>query len=151
MCGIALMASESLGRGSIAGDFVALLIAFSYAAAIVTMRRYHEIRMAPAACWGAAIATVASLPLAIPLSVSAHDLPLLIFFGVGQLGLGMALFVTGVGLIPAAHSALIGMIEPVLGTIWVWLAFGERPASTALIGGTIVMVSIAGNTLVRLR
>ncbi len=107
--------------------------------------------MAPAACWGAIIAILASLPFASPLTVTGHDLPILVLFGAGQLGGGLALFVTGVAMIPAAHSALLGMIEAVLGTLWVWLFFGEAPSALVLAGGALVLGSIAVNTAFGLR
>jgi len=151
MGGIALMVSDQQARGSITGDFFAFLIAISFAAVIVITRRYREIRMTPAACSGAAIAMLGSIPFAAPFSVTAHDLPLLFLFGAGQLGAGMALFVTGARLIPAAHSALLGMLEPILGPIWVWLVLGEKPAEGVLIGGTIVITSVLAKTLLDIR
>ena len=151
ICGIALMVSGSDEGGSLIGDFFALLIAVTYAGAIVTSRRYQEVSMLPAACLGAAIAMAVAFVFAAPLSVTAHDLPILFLFGAGQLGSGLALFVTGVRLIPAAHSALLAMLEPILGPIWVWLALGEKPAATVLIGGTIVILSVAAKTLTDLR
>ena len=147
MGGITLMVSDSYGSGSALGDVFAFLIPVSFAGVIVITRRYREIRMTPAACAGAAIAMLASLAYAAPFSVTVHDLPLLVLFGAGQLGAGMALFVTGARLIPAAHTALLGMLEPILGPIWVWLALGERPSQAVLVGGTIVIASILAKTL----
>ncbi len=151
MIGIGIMVSGSMESGSLIGDFFALLIAISYAGAIVISRRHHSIGMAPAACLGVGIAFVISAFLAAPLSVTAHDLPVIFLFGAGQLGVGMALFVVGVRLIPAAHSALLAMIEPILGPIWVWLVLSERPSTTVLIGGAIVIASVAAKTLFDLR
>ena len=70
-----------------------------------------------------------SFPLAAPLSVNGHDFALLAFFGAGQLGVGLILLVTGARLIPAAQSALLGMLEPILGPAWVWILLGERPST----------------------
>ena len=152
MAGIVIMVSAELGgEGSLLGDAVAFLIALSYAAAIVTTRKYPHIRMTPAACTGAAIGMVAALPFAAPFSVGSHDFALLVLFGAGQLGVALALFVTGARLIPAAMSALLSMIEPILGPVWVWLAFGERPADTTLVGGAIVILSVAANTVLDAR
>ena len=149
--GMVIMVSGTESSGSLLGDFFALLMAVSYAGAIVTSRRYPQIGMMSAACLGAGCAMVLSIPFADPLSVSAHDLPIMLIFGAGQLGGAMALFVTGVRLIPAALSALLAMIEPILGPVWVWLALGERPAATVLIGGAIVIVSVAVKTVLDAR
>lgn len=151
MVGIALMVSGSQEAGSLLGDFFAGLIAVSYAGAIVISRRNHQIHMLPASCLGVGIAFLVALPFATPLSVTAHDLPVIFLFGAGQLGIGLALFVTGVRLIPASHSALLAMLEPILGPVWVWLALGEQPAATVIAGGAIVIVSILVKTLLDLR
>jgi drug/metabolite transporter (DMT)-like permease len=151
MAGIAIMVSGSEASGSLLGDFFAALIGISYAAAIVISRRYEGTRMMPAACLGTAMATVFALLFATPLAVTVNALPLLFLFGAGQLGLGLALFVTGVRLIPASHSALLAMLEPVLGPVWVWLVLSERPATTVLVGGTIVIASIIVKTVADVR
>jgi drug/metabolite transporter (DMT)-like permease len=47
--------------------------------------------------------------------------------------------------IPASPAALLGLLELVLGPIWVWIAYGERPADLTLFGGVIVIGSAAAN------
>ncbi len=149
--GIAIMVSDAEGGGAFLGNLVALLIAFSIAGAIVVTRRHHEVRMTPAACTGTAIAMVLSAPLAAPMAVPVADIPLLVAFGAGQLGLGLALFVSGARLVPAAATALIGTLEPILGPVWVWVFLGERPTGPALVGGGIVLASVVAKTLIDLR
>ncbi|MGF1626782.1 MAG: DMT family transporter [Alphaproteobacteria bacterium] len=150
MGGIALMVSGSQGEGSLLGSGFALLSTLGYSAAVVTTRRHPQIRMTPAVCTGAAMAALVALPFASPAAVTMHDAPLLLLFGAGQLGLGMAVFVTGARLIPAAHSALTGMLETILGPLWVWLALAEQPGPLVLVGGAIVITSVLANTLVSL-
>ena len=76
------------------------------------------------------------------LQVGPADAALLFVFGALNLGLGMALFVSGVRLLPAAIGALIGTVEPVLGPIWVWLVHGEVPGERTLIGGAVVVLAL---------
>jgi drug/metabolite transporter (DMT)-like permease len=151
MGGFALMVCDSLDSWSFAGDLFALVIAISYATSVVLTRRYHLIGMVPAACWGTIIATLVALPMASPLAITAHDLPILLLFGMGQLGIGLALFAVGASMIPASNTALLGMIEAVLGTLWTWLMFGERPVAFALAGGCIILASIAANAFFGLK
>ena len=65
-------------------------------------------------------------------AVTPAELALLAGFGALSFGLGLALFVTGARLLPAATAALIGVAETVLGPLWVWLAWGETPAARTL-------------------
>jgi drug/metabolite transporter (DMT)-like permease len=145
--GIALMVSDSYARGSFAGDLAALGIAVAQAIAVVTMRRHRDIPMMPAMLVATSLATLIALPLAGTLAVSLHDLALLIFFGAGQLGLGLAMFSVGAPLVPAAQAALLNVLEPIFGPIWVWLALGERPSDAAILGGLIVLVALGVHTL----
>lgn len=66
----------------------------------------------------------------------------LAIFGAGQIGLGLILLTIGARLIPAAQVALISLLEVVLGPLWVWLAVGERPGITTVIGGAIVVAAV---------
>jgi drug/metabolite transporter (DMT)-like permease len=71
---------------------------------------------------------------------------LLALFGIGQLGVGMLLFTAGARLIPVAEASLIGVLECVLGPLWVWLAIGERPGLFALIGGAVILGALVTHT-----
>lgn len=152
MGGIGLMMSADLTQShSLGGAVVALLVAISLAVAIVTTRRHPHIRMTPAVCTGTAMAFLVSAPLASPLSVNPHDFGLLMLFGAGQLSFVLILFVAGARLIPASQSALLGMLEPILGPVWVWLFLGEQPLATTVIGGGVVIASVLASTLASLR
>lgn len=148
LAGVALMVSDSIGETSLAGDLVAFLIALSLAVATVTIRKHRDVRMTPATCLGAAMAALVALPMAAPLSVTAGDFGLLVVFGAGQLGAGLALFATGARLAPAAEVALISVLEPILGPVWVWAVLGEHPGTMALIGGGIVLFALVVHTAV---
>jgi drug/metabolite transporter (DMT)-like permease len=139
------MVSNSYGRGAIVGDLLAIVMAASFAVATVLVRRYPEIQMAPAAALATALTFLISLPLADPLATTPRDLLLLAFFGVGQFGAGFLLFMAGARLIPAAESSLIGMLEIVLGPLWVWLVLNERPDAASLAGGALILAALLAN------
>jgi drug/metabolite transporter (DMT)-like permease len=145
--GVGLMVSDSIARGSVYGDLLALLIALAQAVAIVTVRRHKDVPMTPAMALAMLACTAIALTLAAPLAVSARDLALLALFGAGQLGVGLALFSLGAPLLPALQVALLGLLEPILAPVWVWMAFGEAPAASALWGGLIVLVSLVLHTI----
>lgn len=144
--GITLMVSDSYGHGSVIGDLAAFGIAVAQAIAVVTMRRHRDIKMMPAMLVATSLAALIALPLAGKLAVSAWDAVLLTFFGAGQLGLGLAMFSIGAPLIPAAQAALLNVVEPILGPLWVWLALGEQPSDSALLGGAIVLTALSVHT-----
>jgi drug/metabolite transporter (DMT)-like permease len=73
------------------------------------------------------------------------EFTLLFGFGAVSLGGGLALFVTGARLVPAALAALLGIAETVLGPVWVWLAFGETPGTRTLVGGSLGLAALLGH------
>jgi drug/metabolite transporter (DMT)-like permease len=141
------MVSGSWGHGALVGDLLAVAMAASFATATVLIRRHPDIPMAPAAALATAIAALVALPQADPLVAAPRDLALLALFGVGQFGVGFLLFTTGARLIPVARSALLGMLETVLGPLWVWLLLSEEPGAATLAGGALILVALLANTV----
>jgi drug/metabolite transporter (DMT)-like permease len=144
--GSLIMVSGSPARGTLAGDMLALLMATAFSVAAVTVRRHQGIRMTPAVCVAAVLFALFALPQARPGSAGPGDLALLLLFGAGQLGLGLALFTTGARLIPVAEATLIAVLESILGPLWVWLALGEHPGARSLLGGAVILAALAGHT-----
>lgn len=137
--GIFIMVWNSFGAvSSPIGNALALTIALCISLATVITRGYPGVHMTPAVALGMLVGLAVGIAKSSDLSVSLPDLGLLMLFGAFNLGLGMALFVTGARVIPAALAALISTLEPALGPVWVWLVFGEVPATHTLIGGAVV-------------
>lgn len=150
LAGAVVMVASSYRQGAVAGDLLAILMAGSFAVATVLVRRHPEIQMAPAAALATALTALVALPLAAPFETSPRDLLLLALFGAGQFGAGFLLFMAGARLIPAAQSSLIGMLEVVLGPLWVWLVLSERPGTASLVGGALILTALGANALVDL-
>lgn len=143
IAGISIMVSDSFHTTiSPVGNGLALLIAFSLAMATVLTRRYANVRMTPATCFGAVLAAAVAASLTSDFAVSGRDMGFLFAFGVVNLGLGLAFFATGARLVPAAVAALLGTFEPLLGPIWVWLIHSEVPSTRTIAGGAVVFVAL---------
>lgn len=148
IAGVAIMVSDSLdGEVSPIGDMLALLIAISFATATVITRRKAHLRMTPAVFLGVVIAACVASTMAGQFIVSARDFGLLFALGAINLGLGLALFVSGARLLPSALAALIGTLEPVLGPVWVWLLHNEVPAPRTILGGAIILIAALASRL----
>lgn len=143
IAGVAIMVGDqSGGESSLIGNILALVITFVFAIATVVTRRHSNVRMTPAVITATTLAAIVAATQAPGFAVSGHDMAWLFAFGALNLGLGMALFVTGARLIPAALAALLGTLETVLGPVWVWLIHGETATTYTIIGGTIVVVAL---------
>jgi drug/metabolite transporter (DMT)-like permease len=147
LAGAVVMVSGSRATGALAGDLLAIAMAAAFATATVLMRRHGDIRMGAAAALAMVLVCLVALPLSAPLAAAPRDVGLLALFGVGQFGVGFLLFTRGARLIPAARSALVGMLETVLGPLWVWLVLAEQPGPATLIGGALILGALVTHTL----
>lgn len=99
--------------------------------------------MLPGTCLSQLIVFAVAAPLAAFGAVGARDWVTLAALGAFQMGTALLLLTVGARLIAPAEVALISLIEVVLGPLWVWLVYDERPTATTLIGGAIVLVAVA--------
>ena len=138
---------------SLAGTLVALAVPLA-AAVNWTLLQHMGAReasrradMLPAVWIGAVLSAGITLPLALPLQTSAHDVGLLALLGTVQLALPCLLVVRLSRELPAPEIALLALLEVVFGVAWAWLGAGERPATATLLGGAIVLAALAGNEM----
>jgi drug/metabolite transporter (DMT)-like permease len=148
--GAVIMVSSSYRHGALIGDLLAMLMAVSFAVATVLIRRHPDVQMTSAAALATALTALLALPMAHPLQATGRDVALLGFFGMGQFAVGFLLFMAGARLIPVAESSLIGMLETVLGPLWVWLVLNERPGAATLTGGALILGALVVNAVVDL-
>ena len=139
--GVAVMAAGSLDAG-IAAVGLPLLMTASFAMVIVIARHRRDVSMMPATCASQLLVVVVCAPFVTLGSVSGSDWAVLAALGVGQMGLGLAFLTIGARLIPPAQVAVISLLEVVLGPLWVWLAYDERPTAATLAGGAIVVAAV---------
>lgn len=147
VAGVAFMVSGPGAGGSTSGALIALVIPLAFGYGTVMIRRHSEIAMAAAMLLSAAISAAISLPFAHPFDITRHDLLLLLTFGFAQLGIGLAVFSIGAARAPATDVALLSMLEPIMGPIWVWIFVSEYPGVPALIGGSAVFVALIAHTV----
>ena len=139
--GVVLMAAGSFDAGAAAVGLPFLMTA-SFAAVIVIARHRRDVSMMPATCASQVLVVVACLPFVAPGSASESDWAILAALGVGQMGLGLAFLTIGARLIPPAQVAVISLLEVVLGPLWVWLAYEERPSLATFLGGLVVVAAV---------
>jgi drug/metabolite transporter (DMT)-like permease len=153
--GIAWMFGREAASGvSLTGSLVALAVPFMSAVnytllqSIARARADGETRppdMLPAILVGALLSAGLTLPLALPLQASSHDIALLALLGVVQLAIPCMLLVRVSRELPAAEIALIGLLEVLFGVLWVWLGANERPSSATITGGALVIAALIFN------
>ncbi len=152
--GIAWMYGHSLSADPkhLVGTLVALGV--PVAAAInwnLLQRSGKRVDLVPALLIGALVSCAISLPLALPLQASVHDVGLLAFLGVFQLAIPCVLAVRLARALPAPEISLLALLEIVFGIAWVWWGTSERPSAQVLAGGSLVLATLVINEFVGMR
>lgn len=153
--GILLMVVNGIAAGRLVGNLTALLSAFGFAAFTIALRWGRLEDMLPAVFLGGVFAAITGgLVCAFAgygFEIPAADIAIAFALGVFQVGAGLAIYTLGSKVVPAAELALLSMSEVLLAPLWVWLFLGETASLYTLIGGSILMLAIAGNAISGLR
>ena len=130
------------GHPSALGQLLSLTMSASFAVILVITRHRREISMAPATVLSQLVLLVAFAPFASFADAEPRDVTLLAALGITQYCFGFVFLTIGARLIPAGEVALITLLEIVLGPLWVWVFLSERPPTTTLVGGAIVLGAV---------
>ncbi len=152
--GIALLFMDGLGGGSLSGNLAAVAAGLTFALYVVFMRKQKDGSPLESVLLAhglvAAVSIIAALFLPAP-RLSARAVGAIIGLGVLQIGLASVFFAYGIKRVRAIESVLIGVIEPVLNPLWVFLATGETPGPQAVAGGSIVILAVLVSSAVAIR
>jgi drug/metabolite transporter (DMT)-like permease len=150
--GIAYMYAAQVSGGQLAGTLVALCVPLAGAVNWTVVQRSNarglNVDLVPAVLVGAVISTVTTLPLAMPLQATGHDIGLLAVLGLFQLAIPCALSVVCARVLKAPEIALLASLEVIFGILLVWVGAGEVPNRTVLVGGALVLGALVTNELV---
>lgn len=134
------------------GTLLALLVPIASAGnwTIVQLNRTkgRNIDLVPAVLIGAALSSLATLPLALPFLATTHDLLLLALLGLVQLAIPCALSVLCAGVLKAPEIALLALLEILFGILLAWLGADEVPGAHVLSGGILVIAALVVNELI---
>jgi drug/metabolite transporter (DMT)-like permease len=142
------------------GMAVALCVPIAGAINWTLLQRLHHTKtsgdepsddMMPAVMGGALLSALLTLPLAWPLSASAHDIGWLAVLGVFQLAVPCLMAVAIARHLSAPEVSLLALLEVIFGVAWAWLGAGEVPTAAVLGGGTMVVGALAANEALGLR
>ena len=143
--GIALFFADGLGGGHLWGDIVALGSGLSFACYYLSLGDCEENVRTSTIVIGNGITFLVGIPFLLTTHpvFTGRIVLYLIILGVFQLGIPYVLLAHGAGFCPPLVCSLLGALEPLLNPVWVAVFDGEVPGIKALIGGVIVIVTIA--------
>jgi drug/metabolite transporter (DMT)-like permease len=145
IAGLALSVMSSLKAGAVLGMAIAFIVVLCMSSNYVIVRHRRDVGMAPSLLLAGVISALVALPFVQLAAVDGRQMAWLLALGPGQLAGGLLLYIASLKRIPAGRAALLGLLELVLGPIWVWAIDGEKPSDLTLVGGIIVIGSAAAN------
>jgi DME family drug/metabolite transporter len=101
---------------------------------------------------GNLLAFAVCLPMAIPVEhARSSDAAVLLYLGLFQISLAYLFLTRSLRDVPGLEASTLLLIEPVLNPTWTWMIYGERPGSSALLGGLLIITAAFAGTVWRLR
>lgn len=128
---------QAIGWGLVSG--------VCYAGVVLSLRQLRALD----AVWLAALNHLVTAIVLAPWAASGGYVPsgvqwlLLAGLGVVQMGLPYVLFARALQRIPGHEATCIGMIEPLLVPVWVYLAWGDEASWWTLAGGGLILAGLA--------
>jgi drug/metabolite transporter (DMT)-like permease len=148
--GVLVLASGSLGQGRLLGDGFALMNAITIAAYYVTLRTTGRRNMLPHLALGSSLGGLLAVPFADFEPVTSTQALLIFLSGAIILPGAAGLLMLGPRYLPAPEVSMITLLEVILGPLLVWAVIGENPGQMTLIGGAIIVITVALHALRRL-
>lgn len=131
------------GGNALLGALAGLGVAAALAMTFVVLRRARAVPIQPAMGVGAMIAGGIGLAVAGPEQMISGQIWAIVVTGLLILPLSFLALTNATRHTSATNVSLLLLLETVLGPVWVWFGAGEAMTAAMVLGGTIVVGSLA--------
>ncbi len=142
---------DSLGIGNFYGDFLGFITAVGLAVGAVTIRSAKSKNLVPAAVIGKLFVAIFATLFIESFILSKNDLVIVPLMCILCVAIPFVLVTIAPRFIPAAEVNLFFLLETIIGPIWVWFIIKEQPSVETLIGGIVIISTIAIHSFYKLR
>lgn len=143
MVGIFVVVSGSFESGNIKGDALALFAVTCLSLNQTLLRKYQEVSRMASVGFGGLFLAIALFFVATPSSYETSTWVIMAAMGLFTAPFGRVLSQVATRYITAPEVGMVLMIETVLAPIWAYGFFDEIPPTTSIIGGLIILITIA--------
>ncbi len=142
--GITLFFVDDMSGGRLAGNLIAVAAGMTLALAYMSINKGTEDDRMSGIFFGNFITAVVGLVfLAVTQpQITVRSSLYIVILGVVQLGIPYILLAYASKYCPPLTCSLLGVLEPLLNPVWVFLATGEHPGAVAFLGAAVVIVSV---------
>ena len=142
---------DSLKLGNFYGDILGFITALGLAVGAVTIRSAKTKNLVPAAVVGKLFVATFALFFIESFALIDNDLIIIPAMCILCVAIPFVLVTIAPRFIPAAEVNLFFLLETIIGPIWVWLIIKEQPSIETLLGGAIIVATIAIHSFLKLK
>jgi len=133
----------SYGSYGLAGDLLALCCAIFTACSAVLVRYKKDIDLVPSVIIGSFFTACYALSRSPDMAISSTQLLYVGIIGFILVPFAFIVLTIAPRYANSAEVQLVYLLESILGPLWVWLVINETPSLNTLVGGSMLLVSVA--------
>ena len=142
---------DAIDAGDILGNALGLLTAFGLAVGAVIVRSAKKIDLVPSAMFGKLLVALTAFYFSDNLSLVGNDIIIVPLMCVMCVAVPFVLVTIAPRFITAAEVNLFFLKETILGPLWVWFVILEQPSIETIIGGILIIITIAIHSALSLK
>jgi len=142
---------DSLNLGNFYGDFFGFVTAFGLACNAILARYAKDRDLVPSAVIGKLCVAIFAFFFVKNFELIGNDLIFVPLMCVMCVAIPFVLVTIAPRFITAAEVNLFFLLETILGPIWVWLVIKEQPSMETIIGGSVIILTIAIHSFLALK
>lgn len=142
--GVGLILAFEIRGTAATGVMLGLASGLFYGLVVILMWRLREEDSAWLVALCQAVSATVLLPWVLRLGIwpTAGQLAVLAAFGALQMAIPYLCLIRSLRGISSQEAVGIGLVEPVLMPVWVFLAWGERPAWWTIVGAALILAGL---------
>ena len=142
---------DSIQLGSIYGDILGFVTAVGLAVGAVTIRSAKKKNLVPAAVVGKLLVAIFAIFFIESYVLADLDLFIIPLMCVMCVAIPFVLVTIAPRFIPAEEVNLFFLLETIIGPLWVWMVIKEQPTLETIQGGSVIILTIAIHSFLKLK
>ena len=142
---------DSLKMGNFYGDILGFITAVGLAIGAITIRSAKSKNLVPAGIVGKLFVASFALFFIESFVLQDKDLFIVPLMCILCVAIPFVLVTIAPRFITAAEVNLFFLLETIIGPIWVWMIIKEQPSIETLLGGLVIIITIAIHSFLKLK
>jgi len=142
---------DSIQLGNFFGDFMGLVTSTGLAINAVLVRSAKDRDLLPSAVLGKLCVAIFAFFFVESFNLVGNDLIYVPLMCVLCVAIPFVLVTIAPRFIPAEEVNLFFLLETILGPIWVWIVIKEQPSTETILGGIVIISTIAIHSFLKLK